>query len=301
MGKLWGFPSNKHTALSPPILSACFLLLSPSTHSSMALYSSPAYTNLVTHVEKHHHGSYTCRHSNICVFICLILGFITLLLKKNPQVPKNAFRAFFIAEKGFELFNLQKKEKTLPAPKRPIGEDDIQAAPIRAVPEQRRRRGIRLPEMRRFHDGAVVAVEHQLQIRQLPRVGSDQLRDSPHREHSARLNRRPELLHVHLPVQDDEAEMRRRPRFLHHPLRYSSLFPVPEVLVNPSEKFRAGRRFRRRVSRWLARGRVVSRAGVGVIPRGAVQPDGICVVLGIEYRGLEERIFCIFCLPNNKI
>lgn len=224
MDKHWGFPSSKHTALSPPILSSCFLLLCPSPHFSMALYSSPPYINK----------------------------------ERTNSIP---------ASNSLHFQLKIRKKKQLPAPERPVGEDDIQAAPIRTVPEQRRRGGSRMPEPRRFNDGPVVAVEHELQIRQSPGVGTNQLHDPPHREQSARLNRRPELLHVDLPVQDSEAEMRRFPRLLHHHFRYSGLPPVSQVFVNPSEIFRAGRRI---CCRRIVSDRVVSRAGFGVIPRGAV-------------------------------
>lgn len=62
--------------------------------------------------------------------------------------------------------------------------------------------------------------------------------------------------------------MRRFPRFLHHLFRDSGLSPAAEVLVDPSEIVWAGRR---RICRRLAYDRGVSRAGLGRVPRRAVQ------------------------------
>lgn len=121
----------------------------------------------------------------------------------------------------------------------------------------------------------VVAVEHELQVRQLPRVQPQELQNPPDGEHIPRLEGGLVLLHVSLSFKDYQPKLRVIFAVFQHFPRDPGGLPGPKILVDPPEVLRTSLSvyildsMGRRVIRWTFLQRSVVRADewVSDVPR----------------------------------
>jgi hypothetical protein len=125
-----------------------------------------------------------------------------------------------------------------PAPEGPVWEHDVHRGVVLAVAEQRRC-GLLL---RRLDLGHVLAVEHEVQVRDASGVARQQLRDAPLREGVTRLEHAVVRLHVRAAVHDHQPERRPVAPPLHRLARDPRLAPRRQVGVDEAEVIRALRR-----------------------------------------------------------
>jgi hypothetical protein len=127
----------------------------------------------------------------------------------------------------------------LPTPERPVRERDVQRGLAAAVPKQRRQLAARVAA----DDGQVLAVEHDVEVRDAAGVAPEQLQDAPLREHVPGLEAPAEPRHVEAARDRGHAELGGVPvRALHGVARDPRVPPRPQVLVDPPEVGRAVRR-----------------------------------------------------------
>lgn len=132
----------------------------------------------------------------------------------------------------------------LPTPKGPIRKHDVHRPPVPTVPEQRRRAcAVGSAVVPRPYHRPVVAVEHELQVRDPTRIPPQKLQDSPHGEQVSRLYGLLVLLHVCPAVDDHQPEVGRPSGSFHHVPLDPRVPPRFEVLVDPPEVVRARDRF----------------------------------------------------------
>ena len=130
----------------------------------------------------------------------------------------------------------------LPAPERPVWEDNVERLIVAAVSEERRQYGGVLPlVLVSVHNGPVDAVEHEVEVRDAAGVAPEQLQHAPDREEVARLERRRDSLDVGASPDDDEAEVGGGACLVDHGAGDAPRgAPWVEVLVDEAEVVGAG-------------------------------------------------------------